>query len=311
MSDRQSQLNPFWKTFPQPLRSALQSIPQNSGRLDAWHCSAAMKAAGMSLEDLMVKLLPAARLYARVPISNFKVGAVVRGCIPDKPDGISLFLGANIEFAGQSLTETIHAEQTAVVNARQQGSVQIEAIAVSAAPCGRCRQFLYELDTRQLLTVIVQQADGNDTSAQKLSDLLPQAFGPLDLNVEAGLMSWGGSLPELNVKRFSDDPLVIRALSAARRTYAPYTRNVAGCAIQVGGQKVFTGSYVENAAFNPSLSPLHTALIQMNMDAMATEATITRAVLVEKPTTISQRGVCELLLGSLAPDVRLAYHEIR
>ena len=191
MSDRQSQLNPFWKTFPQPLRSALQSIPQNSGRLDAWHCSAAMKAAGMSLEDLMVKLLPAARLYARVPISNFKVGAVVRGCIPDKPDGISLFLGANIEFAGQSLTETIHAEQTAVVNARQQGSVQIEAIAVSAAPCGRCRQFLYELDTRQLLTVIVQQADGNDTSAQKLSDLLPQAFGSHFLRGEPFLRRFG------------------------------------------------------------------------------------------------------------------------
>ena len=156
MSDRQSQLNPFWKTFPQPLRSALQSIPQNSGRLDAWHCSAAMKAAGMSLEDLMVKLLPAARLYARVPISNFKVGTVARARFSENSDESSLFLGANIEFAGQSLSQTIHAEQTAIVNAWQQGAVQIDAIAVSAAPCGRCRQFFYELDTRLSLTVMIQ-----------------------------------------------------------------------------------------------------------------------------------------------------------
>jgi cytidine deaminase len=258
----------------------------------------------------MAKLLPAARLYARAPISNFKVGAIARARLADNPDEISLFLGANVEFAGQSLSETIHAEQSVVVNARQQGAVQIDAIAVSAAPCGCCRQFLYELDTRHSLTVMVQQDNGIGFSAQKLSDLLPQAFGPQYLDVNGGLLSWRGNLPELNLKRFSDDSLVIRALEAAGRAYAPYTQNFAGCAIQAGDQNIFTGSYVENAAFNPSLSPLHTAFIRMYMDASAA-GDISRAVLVERPTTTSQRGVCERLLGSLAPDVRLAYHEIR
>jgi hypothetical protein len=68
---------------------------------------------------------------------------------------------------------------------------------------------------------------------------------------------------------------------------------------------------VETAAFNPSLSPLHTAIIGMNMDGLKTDGNITRAILVEKPTTISQRGVSELLLDSLAPDIRLEYYEIR
>ena len=74
---------------------------------------------------------------------------------------------------------------------------------------------------------------------------------------------------------------------------------------------VFTGRYVENAAFNPSLSPLHTALVQMNMDRLDGHHPITRAVLVERPTAISQRPVCELLLRTVAPDVNLEYYEAK
>jgi cytidine deaminase len=112
------------------------------------------------------------------------------------------------------------------------------------------------------------------------------------------------------LKTLSDDPLVLETLSAAARSYAPYTQNFAGCTIQLSAGRIFTGSYVENAAFNPSLSPLHTAIIRLNMDGLGTSRKITRAILVEKPTTISQRGVCELLLDSLAPNNRLEYYEI-
>jgi cytidine deaminase len=311
MSDRQNQFYRFLETLPQPLGSALQSIPKNNGRLDTRHCAAALETAAMSPEDLMIALLPAASLYARVPISNFTVGAVARARLSDNPDDFSLFLGANIEFTGQSLSQTIHAEQTAVVNAWQQGSLQIDAIAVSAAPCGRCRQFLYELETRQSLTVMVQNPDGNGYTTEQLLSLMPQAFGGQDLSIKDGWMSLRGNLKKLNLKTLSDDPHVHKALTAAERTYAPYTHNLAGCAIQTRDQQVYIGAYVENAAFNPSLSPLHSALICMNMDGRATEATITRAILVEKPTSISQRGVSELLLGSLAPSISLEYYEIR
>jgi cytidine deaminase len=311
MSDRQSQYNHFLKTFPQPLRSALQSIPQNSGRLDARRCTAAMETAAMSTEDLMVALLPAASLYARVPISNFKVGAVVKARLSENEDEFSLLLGANLEFAEQSLSQTIHAEQTAVVNAWQQGAVQIDAIAVSAAPCGRCRQFLYELDTRHALTVMIQDPDENSYTAEQLPGLLPLAFGGQDLSVKDGWMTMRGDLPKLNLKTLSDDPHVQGALAAAAQTYAPYTHNLAGCAIEVDNQKIYTGAYVENAAFNPSLSPLHSALIGMNMDELVTAGKISRAILAEKPTSINQQGVCRLLLESVAPDIELEYYEIR
>lgn len=259
----------------------------------------------------MVELLPVAKLYARVPISHFRVGAVVKARLSDRSEEFALFIGANTEFTGQALTQTIHAEQAAAVNAWLQGAVQIDAIAVSASPCGRCRQFLYELETRRPLTVMVQKPDGNGYTIAQLPDLLPQAFGPQDLSVKAGLISSRGYLPKLNLKTGFDDSLVLEALSAAEQAYAPYTHNLAGCTIQVSNQRIYTGSYVETAAFNPSLSPLHTAIIRMNMDSLETDRTITRAILVEKPTTISQRGVGKLLLDSVAPDIRLEYYEIR
>ncbi len=259
----------------------------------------------------MVELLPVAKLYARVPISHFRVGAVVKARLSGGSDEFALFAGANAEFEGQALTQTIHAEQAAVVNAWLQGAVRIDAIAVSASPCGRCRQFLYELDTRSPLTVMVQKPDGNGYTTAQLPDLLPQAFGAQDLSVKAGLISSRGYWPKLNLKTDFDDPLVREALSAAERSYAPYTQNFAGFTIQVGDQKVYTGSYLETAAFNPSLSPLHTAIIRMNMDGLETDRNITRAILVEKPTNISQRGVSELLLDSVAPGIRIEYYEIR
>ena len=137
MSDRQTQFYQLLETFPHSLRDCLQSIPQSSGKLDTRHCMALTQTAGMSPESLMVKLLPVAKLYAQAPISHFQVGAVAKARLSGDSDEFALFIGANTEFTGQALTQTIHAEQAAVVNAWLQGAVRIDAIAVSAAQIGR------------------------------------------------------------------------------------------------------------------------------------------------------------------------------
>ena len=310
MIDYQDQFDQLLKKYPSPLRDYLQSIPQNGGKLDAEHCADVMEMQGISPEGLMVKLLPVAKLYAKVPISHFTVGAVAKARLSDGSGEFALFMGANIEFSGQALTQTIHAEQTAVVNAWLQGAAQIEAIAVSAVPCGRCRQFLYELEGSHKLAIIAQISDSDKFKAAPLSDFLPQAFGPQDLAVEDGLMASAKHLANLSLKTLSDDPLVVEALSAARRSYAPYTHNFAGCAIQMSDGKIYAGPYVENAAFNPSLSPLHTAIIRINMDNFFPRNTISRVALVEKPTAVSQHKAVELLLGSWAPDIDLEYFEV-
>jgi cytidine deaminase len=100
-------------------------------------------------------------------------------------------------------------------------------------------------------------------------------------------------------------------MAAANKSYAPYSKNHAGCAVQTSNGKAYTGRYVENAAFNPSLSPLHTAIIRMNMDNFESDNKFTRAVLVENATSISQRAVSELLLQTVAPGVQLEYYEAK
>ena len=147
--------------------------------LAAEHCLAVLESLNISAEDLMLRLLPIARLYSATAISEFQVGAVAKAGMSDNADDIALFLGANIEFPAQALTQTIHAEQSAVINAWLQGARQIDTIAVTAAPCGHCRQFLYELDGSQNLTVIIDKhTDLGEMTAYNLTDFLPQAFGP-------------------------------------------------------------------------------------------------------------------------------------
>jgi cytidine deaminase len=194
----------------------------------------------------MLALLPRARELAYAPVSGFHVGAVVQGVSGQ------LYLGANIELPGQPLAQTVHAEQAALANAYMAGERAVEAIAVTAAPCGHCRQFLKEFSPDGSIRVII-----NSAPAVRLSTLLPQAFGPLDLGRKRG------ALP-VTVKRLSlnqpADALTQAALHAARRSYAPYTRAYSGIALLTTDGQIFPGSYIENAAFNPSLPALQVAL---------------------------------------------------
>jgi cytidine deaminase len=309
MIDFHSQFQRFLETFPTSVHEDLQTIPQAGGMLAPEQCVAVMTTLIISAEDLMRRLLPMAKLYGKTKISGFQVGAVAKAGMSDNAGEIALFLGANIEFPAQALTQTIHAEQSAIINAWLQGATQIDGLAVTAAPCGCCRQFLYELEGGQNLEVIFLNQIGGKTTQHKLSDLLPAAFGPHDLGSASGLMASPAQLTDLNLKSSSNDPFVLAAKAASEKSYAPYSKNFAGCAIKTVGGKMYAGRCVENAAFNPSLTALHTAIIRMTMDQPGVENSISRAVLVERPTSISQRAVCELLLQTVAPNVRLEYYE--
>jgi cytidine deaminase len=214
---------------------------------------------GVGVPQLMSMLLPFAAKLAKPPVSNFYVGAVSRGLSGN------LYYGCNVEFAGEALSFTVHAEQSSVTNAWMEGEEGIDAIAVTAAPCGYCRQFLNELATADRLII-------NDTHA--LAALLPAAFGPKDLGIEGGLMQ--RDMHRLTID--TNDELAQKALAAANMSYAPYSKSFAGIALKAGGA-IFTGAYAENAAFNPSMSPLEVALSRMNLAGVAFDA-IEDAVLV-------------------------------
>src|ERR1700750_2683197 len=79
---------------------------------------------------LMIALLPYAAAYARVPVSNYTVGAVALG-MPNGAPIPNIYLGANFEFTGEALSFTVHAEQSASANAWLHGEQGIQALAIS------------------------------------------------------------------------------------------------------------------------------------------------------------------------------------
>lgn len=200
------------------------------------------------MQDI-IDLLPQAAALAKPPISNFKVGAVARGTSG------KTYLGTNVEFAGEALSFTVHAEQSAVVNAWMSGETGIDVVGTSAAPCGYCRQFLNELATASELLVVMPG------ETRRLSELLPSSFGPRDLGVHGGLLQ----RDDHRLTIAESDDLALAALDAANISYAPYSKSYAGVALRTRGGEIVAGAYAENAAFNPSLSPLPAALSQLNL----------------------------------------------
>jgi len=227
------------------------------------------------------ELLPLAARYARPPVSGFSVGAVAQGLSG------AVYLGANIEFPGQPLNASVHAEQSAVANAWVHGERGLSALAVTAAPCGHCRQFLHELASPPILLL-----PGREPAP--LSAFLPDAFGPHDLGIAGGLMDPA----EHGLTLDSDDPLLRAALEAADASHAPYTRAWAGVALHTADGAVFTGRYAENAAFNPGLPPLQCAVALLVLAGRSLDA-VTAAALVEHPALASHAEPARALLAPL------------
>jgi cytidine deaminase len=112
------------------------------------------------------------------PYSHVKVGAAgytTDGRVVD---------GANVENASYGLT--LCAECSLVSDLARQGGGRLAAVCVVAgdelpiAPCGRCRQLLYEHGGGGLLVDA-----GPEKPPRHLHELLPDAFGPDDLGSRA------------------------------------------------------------------------------------------------------------------------------
>lgn len=97
----------------------------------------------------------------------------------------------------------------------------------------------------------------------------------------------------------SPDKLVECALAAADASYAPYTAAYAGVAIQTRTGALYVGRYAENAAFNPSLSVIGSALAAWMLAAGPSDE-ITEAACVEHRPGLAQARTAELVLATLS-----------
>ena len=146
-------------------------------------------------EQELVDAAHAAMRNAYARYSNFHVGAALR-----MTDG-SILTGSNFENASTGLS--LCAETVAIASANAQGRLRdIVAVAVTGAlhggassdivtPCGRCRQILNEAQdvvnaglgsgTRDI-AILCASSDGSQVARFDLGFLLPNAFGPKNLD---------------------------------------------------------------------------------------------------------------------------------
>ncbi|KAK9839712.1 hypothetical protein WJX81_007820 [Elliptochloris bilobata] len=243
-------------------------------------------------------------MLARPPLSDFQVGAVALG------ESGRLFVGVNLEFPGLPLHHSVHAEQFLIANAAQAGEPALLRLAVSAVPCGHCRQFCSELACADDVTFLLRGG-----VRFLLAELLPVRFRPSDLLDESvtplllqqqrhdlqllpeahGAMGEGASAVRLQAAASA-------ALEAARGCYAPYTHSASGAVVVTSSGEVFSGGYIESAAFNPSLPPLQAALVAAVVGGLRDWKQIAEVVLVE---CVNAR-VCHAATTRLAGPKRMA-----
>ena len=146
-----------------------------------------MKSHKLSQQQIqeLIDLAFEAREYAYAPYSNFYVGAALLA-----KNG-KIYTGCNIESC--SFSPTICAERVAVGKAVSEGEREFVAIAIvsaskdgsdedsDAAPCGVCRQLLFEFGTD---TLVIGAKSKEDYYVMTISDLLPKGFGPMQLVAE-------------------------------------------------------------------------------------------------------------------------------
>lgn len=125
-----------------------------------------------------------ARKKSYSPYSHYQVGAALLA-----KDG-QVITGCNIENAAYSPTNC--AERTAFFKAVSEGITQFSAIAIVgspkgdyltqyAYPCGVCRQVMMEFCSPSDFHIIVAKSE-EDYRVITLQELLPEGFGPDDLN---------------------------------------------------------------------------------------------------------------------------------
>ena len=125
----------------------------------------------------------AAAAQAYVPYSGFRVGAA--GLVDDG----RIVTGCNVENASYGLG--LCAECGMVSDLARTGGGRLVAVACVGGdgqplmPCGRCRQLLWEHGGPEMLIETVSKSSPTTTRIVPMREVLPDAFGPDDLEQAA------------------------------------------------------------------------------------------------------------------------------
>lgn len=160
------------------------------------------------VQKKLVEAAASAMETAYNPYSHFYVGAALL------THDDQIITGSNVENA--AVGDSICAERAALLRANAMGYKQYKSIAVIAkgedtetkevtAPCGSCRQMLYEAAqvSKQDLEVIMSTTKKDKIVISSINRLLPLAFGPKDLGID--VQKYQKGLPTIRPVRRSPE----------------------------------------------------------------------------------------------------------
>ncbi len=127
----------------------------------------------------LLKLALQALENAYAPYSNHPVGCAIRSA-----DG-SIFSGGNVELANYKGTCAEAGAIAAMNNAGQRNIAEIIIVGPGkhlCTPCGDCRQRIREFSSPET-TINVFNRNGEKLRSYTMDELLPDSFGPEDLNL--------------------------------------------------------------------------------------------------------------------------------
>ena len=186
-------------------------------------------------------------------------------------------------------------------------------LVVNELPCGHCRQFIAEMEGGLDMAVVVPSKGVNVPAGS----LLPYAFTPDQIQGQPTQYMFSGGVadglrPEGGA-RWGADAAARAALGAARRSYCPYSGCPSGVAVRLSCGSVVSGSYLESAAYNPSLPPLQSAFVNVIVAGKGPIGhyedewkEIEEVVLVEmRDVAVKQEDVTRAALSAVAPTATL------
>jgi len=241
------------------------------------------------------------------PISNFHVSCAALG------SSGRVYIGVNIEFRELPLPSALHAEQFLVMNAFQHQEEALEILYISHVPCGHCRQFMCELHRSEHMTILINGIEGERFT---LPQLLPLRFTPRDLIGDEARFLFQPRDNELRLPKEVEESLreggetleaamAERALKEANASYAPYSNCPSGLCLSDASGNLYGGCLVESAAYNPTVSPLHSALVNGLVNGLGGWEAITQVTLVEaKDAAVKHEHVIRECLKFICPGAK-------
>jgi len=254
--------------------------------------------------SLLLHLAHYVKRFSLIPISAFQVGA---SGLCDNGD---ILLGVNMEFNRLPMFYSIHGEQFLITLAHSLNRRLIH-IGIVASPCGHCRQFMKEIFIKEKELKI-----SFNFETFSLSQLLPFGFGPTDLMGEnvphslLGNIELKFSFLEKSLESFRlnsdfnaeiDEPLMKAALASCNKSYCIYSGLPSGVAALTKTGIIYSGSYIESVAYNPSISPLHSLAISLWANGENFNEVV-KVILVEKEfdlhnkRCISQESILKIFI---------------